>query len=60
MNLCFQDDIFFRIHNSHIVNLNHVKKYHRGRGGLSEMEDGALIEVATRRKEELMARFGLL
>jgi len=54
------DDIFFRIHNSHIVNLNHVKKYHRGRGGYLEMEDGALIEVATRRKDELMARFGLL
>lgn len=54
------DDTFFRIHNSHIVNLNHVKKYHRGRGGYLEMEDGALIEVATRRKDELMARFGLL
>lgn len=54
------DNIFFRIHNSHIVNLNHVKKYHRGRGGYLEMEDGAMIEVATRRKDELMARFGLL
>lgn len=53
------DDIFFRIHNSHIVNLNCVKKYHRGRGGYLEMEDGTMIEVATRRKDELMARFGL-
>lgn len=52
-------DIFFRIHNSHIVNLNFIRRYHRGRGGLLEMEDGALIEVATRRKEELLARFGL-
>lgn len=54
------DDIFFRIHNSHIVNLNHVKKYHRGRGGYIEMEDGTMLEVATRRKDELMAKFGLL
>lgn len=53
------DDTFFRIHNSHIVNLNYVKKYHRGRGGFLEMEDGAMIEVATRRKDEFMARFGL-
>jgi two-component system LytT family response regulator len=53
-------DIFFRIHNSHIINLNHVKKYHRGRGGYIEMDDGALIEVATRRKDEFLARFGLL
>lgn len=53
------NEIFFRIHNSHIINLNHVKKYHRGRGGYLEMDDGATIEVATRRKDELLARFGL-
>lgn len=53
------DDMFFRIHNSHIINLNHIKKYHRGRGGFVEMEDGTMLEVASRRKEELMARFGL-
>lgn len=52
------DDIFFRIHNSHIINLNWVKKYHKGRGGLIEMSDGAMIEVATRRKDEFLARFG--
>jgi two-component system LytT family response regulator len=54
------NDIFFRIHNSHIINLNHIRKYHRGRGGYIEMDDGALIEVATRRKDEFLARFGLL
>jgi len=52
------DDIFFRIHNSHIINLNFVKKYHKGRGGAIEMSDGAMIEVATRRKDEFLARFG--
>jgi len=51
-------DIFFRIHNSHIINLNFVKKYHKGRGGLIEMSDDALIEVATRRKEEFLGKFG--
>jgi two-component system LytT family response regulator len=51
-------DIFFRIHNSHIINLNFVKKYHKGRGGLIEMSDSALIEVATRRKEEFLGKFG--
>lgn len=54
------DDMFFRIHNSHIINLNHIKKYHRGRGGIVEMEDGTMLEVATRRKDELMARFGVM
>jgi len=55
-----QDEMFFRIHNSHIINLNYIKKYHRGRGGFVEMEDGSMLEVATRRKDELMARFGLI
>lgn len=53
------DDIFFRIHNSHIINLNYVKKYHKGRGGVIEMSDNAMIEVATRRKDEFLARFGV-
>jgi len=51
-------DIFFRIHNSHLINLNHVSKYSKGRGGLIEMTDGVEIEVAIRRKDEFLARFG--
>lgn len=50
---------FFRIHNSHIINLDQVVRYHRGRGGVIEMSDGAMLELATRRKEEFLARFGL-
>ena len=51
------ESIFFRIHNSHIINLNAVKKYHRGRGGYVEMIDGSMIEVAIRRREEFMKKF---
>ncbi|WP_153798180.1 LytR/AlgR family response regulator transcription factor [Foetidibacter luteolus] len=51
-------DVFFRIHNSHLINLTYVRKYLKGRGGLVEMEDGVMIEVASRRKEEFLARFG--
>jgi len=47
--------LFIRVHNSHIVNLNCIKKYHRGRGGYVEMEDGQMIEVATRRKDKFLA-----
>lgn len=48
---------FFRIHNSHIINLSFIKKYHKGRGGLVEMSDGAMLEVATRRKDDFLALF---
>ena len=50
--------VFFRIHHSHIINVAFVKKYHKGRGGAVEMEDGTMIEVATRRKNEFLALFG--
>ena len=51
-------NIFFRIHHSHIINIGFVKKYHKGRGGVVEMSDGTMIEVATRRKNEFLALFG--
>ncbi|HET9826501.1 MAG TPA: LytTR family DNA-binding domain-containing protein [Chitinophagaceae bacterium] len=51
-------DIFLRVHNSHLVNLNYIKKYNRGRGGYIEMDDGTILEVATRRKDEFLNRFG--
>jgi len=54
------EDTFFRLHNSHLVNLNYIRMYHRGRGGQVEMEDGTLVEVAVRRKDELLARLGLV
>jgi two-component system LytT family response regulator len=52
-------ETFFRVHNSHLVNLNYVQGYRWGRGGDLEMEDGAVIEVAARRKDELISRLGL-
>src|SRR4029078_5054356 len=52
------ETIFFRIHNSHLVNLNHIKKYFKGRGGYVVMEDDATIEVASRRKDNFLSRFG--
>jgi two-component system LytT family response regulator len=52
-------ELFFRVHNAHLVNLSFVKKYNQGRGGHLEMEDGSLIEVATRKKSEFLLRFGL-
>lgn len=45
---------FFRIHNSHLINLQEVKTYHRGKGGYVILNDGSELEVAQRRKEGLM------
>lgn len=51
------EDIFCRIHHSHIVNLAFVKKYFKGRGGYIEMTDNTIIEVATRKRDEFLSKF---
>lgn len=45
---------FYRIHKSHMINLNHLVRYLRGRGGEVEMSDGTFIDVARRRKAEFI------
>jgi two-component system, LytTR family, response regulator len=50
------ESIFYRIHNSHIINLSKIREYQKGRGGTVVMEDGTVIEVATRRREDFLGR----
>lgn len=45
---------FFRAHKSHIVNLNHVAKYVRGRGGYLVLRDGTQIPVSRTQKDALL------
>ena len=51
-----QETQFFRIHKSFLVNLNHIKEYQRGEGGLVIMTDNAEIEVSRRKKEFFLTR----
>jgi len=45
---------FFRIHNSHIINLSMIKKYNRGKGGTAELTDGSVVEVSSSRKDDFL------
>ncbi len=47
---------FFRVHNSHLVNLAYVKSYNKGKGGSVTMIDNSDIEVSTRRKDDLLKK----
>ncbi len=49
--------MFCRVHHAHLVNLNFIKAYHKGRGGHIEMQSGVSIEVSVRRKDEFLNRF---
>jgi two-component system LytT family response regulator len=55
----FQDILndrnFFRPHNSHLINLDFVKKYIRQDGGYIEMTDGSKIPIARNRKDLFLA-----
>jgi two-component system LytT family response regulator len=45
------DHQFFRIHNSHLINLDYIKSYHKGKGGYVTLSDNTSLEVSTRRKD---------
>ncbi len=45
---------FERIHKSHLINMNYVKRYVPSDGGYMVMEDGSRIPVANRKKEQLL------
>ncbi len=50
-------DNFYRVHNSHIINIKRLLKYDKGRGGVLTMEDGSVVELATRRKAGFLNLF---
>lgn len=45
---------FFRIYQSHLVNLNYVVRYLRGRGGKIELKDGTQLSVSRDKKQTLL------
>lgn len=50
---------FFRVHNSYLVNLNHVKEYLKGLGGELIMTNGLTASISRNRKIELFKRLYL-
>jgi two-component system LytT family response regulator len=45
---------FYRVHHSHLINLTYIKKYIRGEGGQVVMQNGDMIDVARRKKDEFL------
>lgn len=48
---------FYRIHHSHLINLNHVQRYVKTDGGYVLMTDGSNITIARNRKEGFLEQF---
>ncbi len=49
---------FFRIHKSHLINLNYVRKFIKGKQGYIILSDGEKLEVSARKKEPLLKALG--
>ena len=48
---------FFRTHQSHLVNLDHILRYDKMDGGYLVMDDNSAVPVSVRKKEELFSLF---
>lgn len=48
---------FFRIHQSHLVNINHISKYLKGDNAYVIMKDGTQIGISRNRKEAFLETF---
>lgn len=51
---------FFRVHNSHLINLEYLKSYDKGKGGYVHLLDNSVVEVSVRRKEEFVEKLNQL
>lgn len=48
------EDIFFRVHSSHTINIRKVKNVINQDGGYIELQDGSQVPLARRRKQEFI------
>lgn len=48
---------FIRVHKSHLVNVQHIVQYKKGKGGQVKMVNGNMVDVSNLRKPDLLSRF---
>ncbi len=51
------DSGFLRVHKSYLINLEHVEKYRRGKGGEIMMSDESIIPLSPTKREAFLAQF---
>jgi len=52
-----EDNSFFKTHKSHLINLEHVKKYYKGKQSYVVMSNNSKVPISVRRKEEFLKHF---
>lgn len=51
---------FFRVHQSHLINLNHLQQFNKREGGSIKMKDGSEVPVSSRKREALLEELSKL
>ncbi|BAX79164.1 LytR/AlgR family response regulator transcription factor [Labilibaculum antarcticum] len=54
------EEIFCRVHNKHLVNLNYISQYIKGRGGRIILSSGKEVEVSESKKKDFLKRLKYL
>jgi len=56
--MLLSDHNFFRVHNSHMINMKEVKRMVKTDGGYAIMSDDSMISISPKKKEEFMEQIG--
>lgn len=48
---------FMRVHRSHLINMDYVKGYKKGKGGQVTMSDGSMVDVSPTKKDDFLEHF---
>ncbi|HAA13389.1 MAG TPA: DNA-binding response regulator [Cytophagales bacterium] len=52
------ETLFFRCHQSHLINLHYLRRYDKREGDVLQLEGGDQVPLASRKKEQLMRLLG--
>ncbi|MFI5153847.1 MAG: LytR/AlgR family response regulator transcription factor [Chitinophagales bacterium] len=53
--LMLEDNLFWRIHKSYIINLTHVLEYKKGEGAVVRLTNAKEVEVSRRKKKSFLS-----
>lgn len=56
----FPDEQFVRVHHSHLVNINYIKEFHRGKQASLILDNGDEVQISQNKKTHLLERLNIL
>ncbi len=51
------ESVFFKTHKSHLINIDHVKQYYKGKQSYVVMSNNLQVPISVRKKDAFLKRF---